>query len=375
MVIVLVLLYRLNKATSPCSDYIGGCANISLHFFVLIVLCICFMPMTFTCLLNREGFFSRKDKTGCSQATSNISDTSSNGDIDFNTNEQTGASSSHMVPTVHAEHSEPNNRRNDGLGISGGQNCLEETTCENLDRQDSTANLEGAHLQCLQIESVDPQSSSGVGVERRAGTGQNVDVMPIEDTASERMQQSLQTEDIDHSTMQEFSEAYNVQSRLVDISNGENDSANHNNHVEEDIADYVNWNESAALEGEQLEEVIENEGSDWHQSNNEWRNSTEEGGDDNQLSGTAIQWPENSFGNEDGENSRLQEGPEVWQEDGGFQEAVENWLGGPSDLESAPVGRIHGFYFPDDDNVYSVELRELLNRYVNMSGGFLHLSF
>ena len=67
-------------------------------------------------------------------------------------------------------------------------------------------------------------------------------------------------------------------------------------------------------------------------------------------------------GHEDGENSRLQESHEVWQEDGGFQGAVENWLGGTSDHESAPVGRIRGFYFPEDDNVYSVELRELLSR-------------
>ncbi|KAH1069388.1 hypothetical protein GYH30_006840 [Glycine max] len=76
-----------------------------------------------------------------------------------------------------------------------------------------------------------------------------------------------------------------------------------------------------------------------------------------QMSGLTTVWE-----NKDGENSRLQESHEVWQEDGGFQEAVENWLGGPSDHESAPVGRIRGFYFLEDDNVYSVELRELLNR-------------
>ena len=89
-----------------------------------------------------------------------------------------------------------------------------------------------------------------------------------------------------------------------------------------------------------------------------------------QMSGLTTVWE-----NKDGENSRLQDSHEVWQEDGGFQEAVENWLGGPSDHESAPVGRICGFYFPEDDNVYSVELRELLNRYVNTSEELLQLSF
>jgi hypothetical protein len=87
--------------------------------------------------------------------------------------------------------------------------------------------------------------------------------------------------------------------------------------------------------------------------------------DDNQLSSTSNEWPQNILGNDDGENSCLQEqvaASEVWQEDGSFQEAVEIWLGGPSDNGAAPVGRIHGFYFPEDDNVYSVELRELLSR-------------
>jgi hypothetical protein len=53
----------------------------------------------------------------------------------------------------------------------------------------------------------------------------------------------------------------------------------------------------------------------------------------------------------------------VWHEDDGFQEAVHSWLTEPSDLEAAPVGRMDPFYFPDDDNVYSMELRELLSRY------------
>nr|KYP51811.1 E3 ubiquitin-protein ligase NEURL1B [Cajanus cajan] len=181
----------------------------------------------------REGFFFRKDQFGCSQTASNPSDTSSESDIDANTFEQTGASSSQVVPTVHSEQSEHNNDGSDGL----------------------------------------------------------------------------------------------------------------------EIPDLI---ESIALEGEQQEEVIiENDGSDWHQSV-----------DDNQLNSTANEWPQNILGSEDGENSRMQEqeAPEVWQEDGGFQEAVEIWLGGPSDNEAAPVGRIHGFYFPEDDNVYSVELRELLSR-------------
>ncbi|XP_027345930.1 uncharacterized protein LOC113857876 isoform X2 [Abrus precatorius] len=313
----------------------------------------------------REGFFSKKDSSGCSQATSYLSDTSSSIDIDFNTNEPMGSSSSHMVPSVHSELSEPNDRGSNEHGISSGQSCLQGTTCENLDWQDSTGQVEDNQLQLLQIESVDRQSSFNDGAEIRDDshdTEQNVDVMPTEDIANEHTQENLQPDDSVHCNDQEFSNEQNEESELGDISNSENYPSNHDNYVGDNVVDDVNWNESSALEGEQPDAVIGNEGSDWYQSNTELINSTEENVDDHQLSNTANDWPEQSSGNEDVENSRLQETPDVWQEDGGFQEAVENWLGGPSDHETAPVGRIHGFYFPDDDNVYSGELRELLSR-------------
>ncbi|XP_045829717.1 uncharacterized protein LOC123921282 [Trifolium pratense] len=296
----------------------------------------------------REGFFSRMDNTSCSQATSNLSDTSSNTDIDFSTSEQTGESSSCMVI-------EPNNRSDNRVGISGGH-CLEGTTCESLDCQESTSHAEGNRLQCLQIESVDSQSSSSVGYERRDETGQNVYVMAIRDTDNELIQHSLQIGVSDHSNHQESSEVPNEQSEL----GGENDSPNHNDYAESNVVDDVSYGPDA-LE-ELPEEIVENEGIGWHQNNTEWINSTDENAEDNQLSNTANEWPENSWANEDGENPRLQEASEVWQEDSGFQEAVENWLGGPSNHETAPGGRVRSIYFPDDDNVHSVELRELHSR-------------
>ncbi|RDY01844.1 hypothetical protein CR513_14782, partial [Mucuna pruriens] len=289
----------------------------------------------------REGFFFRKDNFGCSQVTSNPSDTSSESDIDINTIEQTGASSSQAVPTVH---SEPNNKRSDRLEIPGAQICSQGTTCENLDRQGSTAH----------VETSDWESSSSIRVEKEDGTGQNVDMMPTEDPSNDLTQQSLQIEDTEHGNMQELSEVHTEQSQWGDITNDESNLSNHDVRVYSNIVGDVDLIESIALEVEQQEEVIiENDESDWHQSV-----------DDNQLSSTTNEWPQNILGSEDGENSRMQEqeAPEVWQEDGGFQEAVEIWLGGPSDNEVAPVGRIHGFYFPEDDNVYSVELRELLSR-------------
>ncbi|KAL2331982.1 hypothetical protein Fmac_019563 [Flemingia macrophylla] len=290
----------------------------------------------------REGFFFRKDQFGCSQTATNPSDTSSESDIDVNTIEQTGASSSRVLPTVRSEHSEPNNSGSDGPEISGDQICSQGTTCENLDWRGSTARVEGR----------DPESPSFIRVDRGDGTGQNVDVMPTEDRSNGFAQQSLHIDITEHGSMQELNDVHTEQSQWGDITNDESSLPNHDEPVDSNVVD-VHLIESIALEGEQQEEVIENDGSDWHQSM-----------DDNQLSSTTNEWPQNILGSEDGENSRMQEqeAPEVWQEDGGFQEAVEIWLGGPSDNEVAPVGRIHGFYFPDDDNVYSVELRELLSR-------------
>ncbi|KAK8469665.1 hypothetical protein PHAVU_005G129700 [Phaseolus vulgaris] len=292
----------------------------------------------------REGFFFRKDNIGCSQATSNLSDISSESDIDVNAIEQTGASSSQAVPTVHSEQSGPNNNGNDGIEIPCDQICSQGTPCEILDWQGSAAH----------IETRDWESSSSMRVERGDGTGQTVATMTTEDPSNDLTQHSLQIEDTQDDNMQELSEVHTEQSQWGDITNDESNLSNQDDRVYSNIVGDVDLIESIALEVEQQEEVIiENDGSDWHQSV-----------DDHQLSNTTNEWPQNILGSEDGENSRMQEQetPEVWQEDGGFQEAVEIWLGGPSDNEVAPVGRIHGFYFPEDDNVYSVELRELLSR-------------
>ncbi|KAK7261282.1 hypothetical protein RIF29_27591 [Crotalaria pallida] len=312
----------------------------------------------------REGFISRKDNSGCSQATSNLSDTSSDSDIDVSAIERTGASCSQLVPTVNTEQSEPDSRGSDRLRISSDQNCSLGIACENLDCEDSNA----------QVETRDWESSSSIGITRSDASEQNVDMMPTECTANDLTQQSLQIEDTGLSSMQESCEVHTEQSERDDMIDYESNLSNHNSHVEGNIDDDLGLTESFALEEEQQEEVIiENYGSDWHQINVEWRNSTEESVDGNQLSSTSNEWPQNILGSGDGENSRLQEASEVWQEDGDFQEAVEIWLGAPSEHEVAQVGRIHGFYFPDDDNVYSIELRELLNR--RSVSNLLHSSF
>ncbi|XP_058076617.1 uncharacterized protein LOC131225171 [Magnolia sinica] len=130
----------------------------------------------------------------------------------------------------------------------------------------------------------------------------------------------------------------------------------------------INWQESPSQGGNWPEEVTEDGERDWQQSNevgfSEWQDGTAEEMDGNWQENAAGDWPGEVPENEGGENSHLQETHE-WHEDGS-QEVVENWQDGPSapprSRRVVPVRRLNRFHPPDDDNVYSMELRELLSR-------------
>ncbi|XP_073019920.1 LOW QUALITY PROTEIN: uncharacterized protein [Primulina eburnea] len=83
----------------------------------------------------------------------------------------------------------------------------------------------------------------------------------------------------------------------------------------------------------------------------------------NQQENPASAWPSELLVTEDGRQNRLEE--DAWRADGS-REAVDNWSRGPSDpprmRTSVPFRRITRFNPSDDDNVYSMELRELISR-------------
>ncbi|KZV42610.1 hypothetical protein F511_32873 [Dorcoceras hygrometricum] len=107
-------------------------------------------------------------------------------------------------------------------------------------------------------------------------------------------------------------------------------------------------------EAQDLEMGIDN--TSWHQFTGvaftEWTDASR------RVDTAADQW---FRGISDYEQDQIQGAHEVWPNNN-FQEAVDSWLDMPTGEVSGSVGSMDTFYFPDNDNVQSMELRELFSR-------------
>ena len=131
----------------------------------------------------------------------------------------------------------------------------------------------------------------------------------------------------------------------------------------------MNWQETANQREGWQEQATDDERGNWRQTDysqlDEWRGSNAEPLDRNWQDNSANEWSRETPGNVPGEQGHPHDSRELWQEDS-TREAVENWTEGPAGplRTHRPVTtrRFNRFHPPDDDNVYSMELRELLSR-------------
>ncbi|KAG9154258.1 hypothetical protein Leryth_000711 [Lithospermum erythrorhizon] len=100
-----------------------------------------------------------------------------------------------------------------------------------------------------------------------------------------------------------------------------------------------------------LQQFSGRENSQWTQVNIE----------DNILQETGSQWYNESATNDVMEQTQMQESDEEWPRNM-LQEAIDSWLDVPSGQESGSAGRDDTIYFPDEENIQSTELRQLLSR-------------
>lgn len=133
----------------------------------------------------------------------------------------------------------------------------------------------------------------------------------------------------------------------------------------------LDWQETANQGGNWQEPIAEDEGRNWEQTTfdqfNDWREGNAEDMVENWQETSVNNWPQGTPRNADEETGHQQEAQGTWRTNSS-RGAVENWSEGPSgpvrNRRSASIRRFNRFNPPDDDTVYSMELRELLSRYL-----------
>ncbi|XWS71548.1 hypothetical protein CRYUN_Cryun03dG0147100 [Craigia yunnanensis] len=301
----------------------------------------------------REGFFSRLDNSGCGPASSNRSDTSSNADTNGNRNEQNQVNNSHEIIDGLNDQSEHENEETDNQRFLDGRTDLEVDVVEDLSWQETAACVEEWQEQFSENMVRGWQQSASVeSNESRDVIGQVLDGEWQENLANESSLETLQNEAGEHSNLQEAGEASYEHSPQDGERSGTYWLMNVIENVERNTVEYINGQESASQVEQWQEEDQENEDADWQEATVEYIELMGGGNEE------ASDMHHEDVGNEDGGYDHLQEALETQDE----EETTHNWLEGSYNQEPVTIGRTDAFYFPDDDNVHSMELRELLSR-------------
>ncbi|KAE9612163.1 hypothetical protein Lal_00022247 [Lupinus albus] len=128
--------------------------------------------------------------------------------------------------------------------------------------------------------------------------------------------------------------------------------------LESSTNENISWFEAENERGNWQEQIAEDGGGNWQQRTDGPFNHSRDGS-------TVGDWPQDTMRNLAREDPHPQEAQRIWHEDS-TRETVGNWSEGLSEASrnqhGVPFRRINTFHPPDDDNVYSMELRELLSR-------------
>uniref|UniRef100_A0A6M2ERZ2 RING-type domain-containing protein n=1 Tax=Populus davidiana TaxID=266767 RepID=A0A6M2ERZ2_9ROSI len=304
----------------------------------------------------REGFFSRLDHSVYGQV-SNVSDTSSNTDMNGNRSEQIEANNSQQVIDGFYVQTESNTEEIGSLGLLDGRTDIEDNIIDETSGQNFAAHSVEGPRQVSDSDVGGRQQLANVAfVERRDGNREEASDHRWGGTNNESSQETVGSEAEEDMQLLSMTEVFSQQSEADRGESAIPLLSNHLIDLEATANESVNWQESAAPLEQWQNQLLENEGQhsfEASRTSGEWGDGIQDNIDGHQHETAANEWSEN----EDREGAS-----EVWHEDDGFQEVVHSWLTEPSDQEAAPVGRMDPFYFPDDDNVYSMELRELLSR-------------
>ncbi|XP_022755915.1 uncharacterized protein LOC111303756 isoform X2 [Durio zibethinus] len=305
----------------------------------------------------REGFFSRLDNSGCGTASSNCSDTLSNADTNGNRNEQNQVNNLHEVIDGLNDRSECENEETDNQRFLDGRTDLEADDVGDVSWQEISACIEDWQGQASESVVRDWQWSASVeSNESRDVIGQVLDGDWQENLANDLSLETLQNEAGEHSNLQEAGEAFYEHSPLDGERSGTYGLMNVIENSDRNPVEYIDGQESASQVEQWQEEDQENEDTDWQEASVEY-NEMMDGGNEE----TSDMHHEDG-GNEDGGYGHLREALDTQDEDGGLHETTRNWLEGSYNREPVMIGRPDTFYFPENDNVHSTELRELLSR-------------